>query len=123
MPRLLLDFSRMEGKQTCKKNRIEILRFILLLYQNTISRFKKMNSVERRNLKKILDEEDGLTKAAIRQIPSNSKEDNQKKLKQQAVEILRKEHQAKSKILSNKSTKVQKNNKMMKPEVSKKTII
>ena len=123
MPRLLLDFSRMEGKQTCKKNRIEILRFILLLYQNTISRFKKMNSVERRNLKKILDEEDGLTKAAIRELPSNSKEDNQKKLKQQAVEILRKEHQAKSKILSNKSTKVQKNNKMMKPEVSKKTII
>ena len=123
MPRLLLDFSRMGGKQTCKKNRIEILRFILLSYQNTISRFKKLNSVERRNLKKILDEEDGLTKAAIRQIPSNSKEDNQKKLKQQAVEILRKEHQAKSKILSNKSTKVQKNNKMMKPEVSKKTII
>ena len=123
MPRLLLDFSRMEGKQTCKKNRIEILRFILLLYQNTISRFKKMNSVERRNLKKILDEEDGLTKAAIRELPSNSKEDNQKKLKQQAVEILRKEHQAKSNILSNKSTKVQKNNKMMKPEVSKKTII
>ena len=75
-----------------------------------------MNSVERRNLKKILDEEDGLTKAAIRELPSNSKEDNQKKLKQQAVEILRKEHQAKSKILSNKSTKVQKNNKMMKPK-------
>ena len=123
MPRLLLDFSRMEGKQTCKKNRIEILRFILLLYQNTISRFKKLNSVERRNLKKTLDEDDGLTKAAIRELPSNSKEDNQKKLKQQAVEILRKEHQAKSKILSNKSTKVQKNNKMMKPEVSKKTII
>ena len=123
MPRLLLDFSRMEGKQTCKKNRIEILRFILLSYQNTISRFKKLNSVERRNLKKTLDEDDGLTKAAIRELPSNSKEDNQKKLKQQAVEILRKEHQAKSKILSNKSTKVQKNNKMMKPEVSKKTII
>ena len=75
-----------------------------------------MNSVERRNLKKILDEEDGLTKAAIRELPSNSKEDSQKKLKQQAVEILRKEHQAKSKILSNKSTKVQKNNKVTKPE-------
>ena len=103
------------------------------MFQNTISRFKKLNSVERRNLKKILDEEDGLTKAAIRELPSNSKEDNQKKLKQQAVEILRKEHQAKSKILSNKSTKVQKNNKIMKPKfhrslsksnkVSKKTII
>ena len=94
-----------------------------MLYQNTISRFKKLNSVERRNLKKTLDEDDGLTKAAIRELPSNSKEDSQKKLKQQAVEILRKEHQAKSNILSNKSTKVQKNNKMMKPEVSKKTII
>ena len=100
---------------------------------NSISRFKKLNSVERRNLKKMLDEKDGLTKAAIRELPSNSKEDNQKKLKQQAVEILRKEHQAKSKILSNKSTKVQKNNKIMKPKfhrslsksnkVSKKTII
>jgi len=48
-----------------------------------------LNSVEKRNLKKILDEKDGLTKAAIRELPKNSKEENQKKLKQ-AVEILKK---------------------------------
>ena len=66
-----------------------------------------MNSVEKRNLKKILDEKDGLTKAAIRELPKNSKEENQKKLKQ-AVEILKKNDRSILKSLSNKSTKEQK---------------
>ena len=76
-----------------------------------------MNSVEKRNLKKILDEKDGLTKAAIRELPKNSKEENQKKLKQ-AVEILKKNDRSILKSLSNKSTKVQKIKKTKKPEHS-----
>ena len=76
-----------------------------------------MNSVEKRNLKKILDEKDGLTKAAIRELPKNRKEENQKKLKQ-AVEILKKNDRSILKSLSNKSTKVQKIKKTKKPEHS-----
>ena len=80
-----------------------------------------MNSVEKRNLKKILDEKDGLTKAAIRELPSNSKEENQKKLKKIAAEILKKDdhdHDNRSKLkISNKSIKVQKIKKMKKPKL------
>ena len=80
-----------------------------------------MNSVERRNLKKMLDEKDGLTKAAIRELPSNSKEENQKKLKKIAAEILKKnddDHDNPSKLkISNKSIKVKKIKTTKKPKL------
>ena len=68
----------------------------------------------------MLDEKDGLTKAAIRELPSNSKEENQKKLKKIAAEILKRDddHDNRSKLkISNKSIKVQKIKKMKKPKL------
>ena len=65
--------------------------------------------MEARSFKATLNEKDGLAKVAMRDLPtSTSNEKIQTDLKQKAKEILMKDVQLQSKILSKKSRKVQK---------------
>ena len=107
MPRVSLDFSKMEGKHTLIRDFCFILKYIYIYFIYDVARFKELNSVEARSFKATLNEKDGLAKVAMRDLPSTSSNEKiQTDLKQKAKEILMKDVQLQSKILSKKSRKV-----------------
>ena len=108
MPRVSLDFANMEGKDIVFFLYFDSFYHYIYLILLCSYRFKELNSVETRSFKATLNEKDGLAKVAMRDLPSTSNEKIQTDLKQKAKEILMKDVQLQSKILSKKSRKVQK---------------